>query len=110
MIGLHALAAAYGVLTVDRDGYDVEPSQLRDALLVVMAARRDDLRAIIARLEDRPGSPCPPIFVGELQAAAFALRVVERDVRALLPRRVIETTGRAVESSRPFAGSLRRFG
>ena len=94
MIGLHALAAAYGVLTVDRDGYDLEVWQLRIALTSVMAARRDELRAIVARLEDRPGNPCPPIFVGELQAAQFALRVVERDLRALHPRKVvIETTG-----------------
>jgi hypothetical protein len=91
---LQMLAAAYGVVLVDADGFDLEPADLRYALLLVLAAKRDELRVVVRRLEDKPGNPCPPLFAGELRAARFALAVLERDLAALLPRKVIvETTG-----------------
>jgi hypothetical protein len=92
MLPLQALAEAHGVLLCCVDGYELEPHELREALVLVLRAKRDEFRRIVARLEDRPGSPCPPIFVGELQAAQFGLGVVERDLAALLPRRVVDTT------------------
>lgn len=107
MIGLHALAAAYKVDTADHEGFELEPHRLRDALVVVMAATREDLRIMIARLDGPRG--CANLYRGELNAAWYALATVERDMQALLPRKVIETTGCAVESVRPLAASLRRF-
>ncbi len=83
MISLTSLAAEYACPTADRFGYDFSPRQLRAALLVAIEARRYDIETIVIRLADKPGSPCPPFYRGELRAAQYALSVAERDLREL---------------------------
>lgn len=107
MTQLQMLAVSWGMGLADHDGYDMEPADLRDALVLFLAAKRDDLRVIIARLDGPRG--CANLYRGELNAARYALATVERDMQALLPRKVIETTGCAVESVRPLAAALRRL-
>jgi len=96
-LGLQTLAAEYSVDLADPDGFELSASELRSALMVVLAVKRDEVRRIADRLADRPGSPCPNILRGELNAASYALKVIDRDLASLLPRKVVvETTAELV--------------
>lgn len=96
-LSLRALADEYGVDLTDPDGFELSASELRSALMVVLAVKRDEVRRIVDRLADRPGSPCPNILRGELNAARYALTAIGRDLASLLPRKVVfDTTAELV--------------
>lgn len=89
---LSRLASKWSVPTFGPDGYDLEPWELRAALLVYLAAERDEARRIVDRLTHGGTKQPIHLFKGECEAARFALRVIDADMQALT-KTVVDTTG-----------------